>query len=387
MAGPTPVSALIHAATMVTSGIVLLCRLAPLFVLTPATMTIVAWVGAATAVFAASIGLVQRDIKKVLAYSTVSQLGYMFLGLGAAGFAAGFFHVFTHAWFKALLFLGAGSVIVAMHHEQDLFKMGGLKSKMPMTYWTMLIATLCIIGFPGTSGFASKDEILYLAFQKSPALWVVGVLGACFTAFYMLRLLTLTFHGEPRDANAFDHAKESPYTMTVPLILLAAGSLLAVFLGWPEAFGGSFAIEGFLGPSLTYGQAHAAEAHHGGHGLAWGLATVSTVLVLAAAWLGWRTYRKGLPQAGAPWLHRLLLNKYFVDEGIEMVLLSPLRWLGGFMHKVVDVVVIDGLGINVPAALTRLAGDGASLLQTGRVQNYILTMGLGMAALVWVFLM
>ena len=392
MAGPTPVSALIHAATMVTSGIVLLCRLAPLFELTPITLDIVAWVGAATALFAASIGLVQRDIKKVLAYSTVSQLGYMFLGLGAAGFAAGFFHVFTHAWFKALLFLGAGSVIVAMHHEQDLFKMGGLKSKMPITYWTMFIATLCIIGFPGTSGFASKDEILYIAFQKSPVLWAVGVLGACFTAFYMFRLLTLAFHGEPRDSHAFEHAKESPYTMTAPLILLAVGSLLAVFLGWPQAFGGSFAIEGFLEPSLTYGQLHEPVAEHGGHGLAWTLASISTVLVLVAAWFGWNTYKKGLDVAKAraesvPGLHRLLLNKYFVDEAIDAVLLSPVRWLGDRMHKIVDVVVIDGIGVNLPAALTRMFGDFASLLQTGRVRNYVLTMGLGMAALVWVFLM
>jgi NADH-quinone oxidoreductase subunit L len=359
--------------------------------LTPITMQIVAWVGAATAIFAASIGLTQRDIKKVLAYSTVSQLGYMFLGLGVAGFAAGFFHVFTHAWFKALLFLGAGSVIVAMHHEQDLFKMGGLRSKMPITYWTMVIATLCIIGFPGTSGFASKDEILYLAFQKSPALWAVGVIGACFTAFYMFRLITLAFHGEPRDAHAFGHAKESPATMTAPLVLLAIGALLAVCLGWPQAFGGSFYIEGFLEPSLTYGQPHAPEAHHGGHGLAWGLACVSTVLVLASAWFGWRTYRGGLGAAkaradAAPRLHSLLLNKYYVDEAIEKCLLAPLRWLGAQLHKVVDVVLIDGLGVNTPASLTIEAGHLVSRLQTGLVRNYILTMMLGMAALVWVFL-
>ena len=217
MAGPTPVSALIHAATMVTAGIFMICRLAPLFQLTPITLTVVAWVGGATALFAATIGLLQRDIKKVLAYSTVSQLGYMFLGLGAGGFAAGFFHLFTHAWFKALLFLGAGSVIMAMHHEQDLFKMGGLKTKMPVTFWTMAIATLCIIGFPGTSGFASKDEILYLAYLKSPVLWAMGVAGACCTAFYMARLFTLTFFGEPRDRHAFEHAHESPRTMILPL--------------------------------------------------------------------------------------------------------------------------------------------------------------------------
>ncbi len=223
MAGPTPVSALIHAATMVTAGIYLICRLAPLFLLTPITLTVVAWVGGATALFAALIGLFQRDIKKVLAYSTVSQLGYMFLGLGSAGFAAGFLHLFTHAWFKALLFLGAGSVIHAMHHEQDLFRMGGLKAKLPVTFWTMVVATLCIMGFPGTSGFFSKDEILFLAWQKSPVLYAMGLLGAACTAFYMWRLMALAFWGEPRDPHAFDHAHESPATMTAPLAILAVG--------------------------------------------------------------------------------------------------------------------------------------------------------------------
>jgi len=391
MAGPTPVSALIHAATMVTSGIVLLCRLAPLFMLTPITMNAVAWVGAATALFAASIGLLQRDIKKVLAYSTVSQLGYMFLGLGVAGFAAGFFHVFTHAWFKALLFLGAGSVITAMHHEQDLFKMGGLKSKMPITYWTMFIATLCIIGFPGTSGFASKDEILYLAYLQSPILWAMGVIGACFTAFYMFRLLTLAFLGKSREHHAYEHAHESPRTMTTPLLVLAVGSLLAVFLGWPEAFGGTFAIEGFLKPSIAYGQEHIHAIHHGSHGLAWKLAAVSTTLSLFAAWFGWKTYKKGLSVAEAraralPKLHNVLFNKYYVDEGVDRLILAPFRWFGRLLHKLFDVIVIDGLIINLPAALAKMTGDFASLVQTGRVRNYVLTMGLGMLALIWIFL-
>jgi len=391
MAGPTPVSALIHAATMVTSGIVILCRLAPLFQLAPITLNVVAWVGAGTALFAASIGLVQRDIKKVLAYSTVSQLGYMFLGLGAAGFAAGFFHVFTHAWFKALLFLGAGSAITAMHHEQDLFKMGGLKAKMPITFWTMLIATLCIIGFPGTSGFASKDEILYLAYLKSPYLWAIGLLGACFTAFYMLRLLTLAFLGEPRDRHAHEHAVESPVTMTVPLALLAVGALGAVALGWPEAFGGSFAIGKFLAPSVAYGQVAEHAAHHGSHGLALALAAISTVLCLAAAWFGWATYKKGLTVAEArmasmPRLHRLVLNKYYVDEGIELFLLAPIRWFGNLLFKLFDVIIIDGVGVNLPAAFVRVAGDFVSLLQTGRVRNYVLAMGIGVVTLIWIFL-
>jgi NADH-quinone oxidoreductase subunit L len=391
MAGPTPVSALIHAATMVTSGIYMICRLAPVFTLTPITMDVVAWVGAATALFAATIGLVQRDIKKVLAYSTVSQLGYMFLGLGASGFAAGFFHVFTHAWFKALLFLGAGSVIHAMHHEQDLFKMGGLKSKMPITFWTMLVATLAIIGFPGTSGFASKDEILYLAYLKSPALWVIGLIAACCTAFYMLRLFTLTFLGKARDHHAYDHAHESPVSMTLTLSLLAVGSLLAVWLGWPKAFGGEFRIEEWLASAVTYGQLHAHHGEHGSHQLAWGLASVSTVLGLGFAAFGYFSYKDGLAVAEAraarfPFLHRLLLNKYYVDEGVELYLLRPIRWSGNLLWKLFDVIIIDGVGVNLPGALTRVFGDFTALFQTGRVRNYALSMALGAAVLLYVFL-
>jgi NADH-quinone oxidoreductase subunit L len=391
MAGPTPVSALIHAATMVTSGIYMICRLAPVFTLTPITMDVVAWVGAATALFAATIGLVQRDIKKVLAYSTVSQLGYMFLGLGASGFAAGFFHVFTHAWFKALLFLGAGSVIHAMHHEQDLFKMGGLKSKMPITFWTMLVATLAIIGFPGTSGFASKDEILYLAYLKSPALWVIGLIAACCTAFYMLRLFTLTFLGKARDHHAYDHAHESPASMTLTLSLLAVGSLLAVWLGWPKAFGGDFRIEEWLASAVTYGQLHAHHGEHGSHQLAWGLASVSTVLGLSFAAFGYFSYKDGLAVAEAraarfPFLHRLLLNKYYVDEGVELCLLGPIRWFGNVLWKLFDVIIIDGVGVNLPGALTRVFGDFTALFQTGRVRNYALSMALGAAVLLYVFL-
>ncbi|MBK9796906.1 MAG: NADH-quinone oxidoreductase subunit L [Holophagaceae bacterium] len=391
MAGPTPVSALIHAATMVTSGIYMICRLAPVFTLAPITMDVVAWVGAGTALFAATIGLVQRDIKKVLAYSTVSQLGYMFLGLGASGFAAGFFHVFTHAWFKALLFLGAGSVIHAMHHEQDLFKMGGLKAKMPATFWTMLVATLAIIGFPGTSGFASKDEILYLAYLKNPMLWVIGVVAACCTAFYMLRLFTLTFLGKPRDHHAFDHAHESPVSMTLPLALLAVGTVLAVWLGWPKAFGGDFRIEAWLAPATTFGQLHGAHGEHGSHALAWGLASVSTLLGLSSAAFGYFSYKDGLAVSEAraaqfPFLHRLLLNKYYVDEGVELYLLRPIRWFGNLLWKLFDVILIDGVGVNLPGALTRVSGDFTALFQTGRVRNYALSMALGAAVLLYVFL-
>ncbi len=388
MAGPTPVSALIHAATMVTSGIYLICRLAPVFTLAPITMSTIAWVGGLTALFAATMGLFQRDIKKVLAYSTVSQLGYMFLGLGAAGFAAGFFHVFTHAWFKALLFLGAGSVIHALHHQQDLFQMGGLRHKAPITFWTMAIGTLAIMGFPGFSGFFSKDEILYLAFLKSPALWVIGVLGACCTSFYMWRLMALTFWGEPRDAHAHDHAHESPWTMTAPLVVLAVGAAAWGFWGVPEAFGGHFQIGAFLEPALTYGQRHAAHGHP--HGPAILLALVSTGLGLAAGWFGWSRYRAGLAweqafEARFPGLHRVLLNKYFVDEGIEVAVLAPLRRLGRFLWRGIDTVVIDGIGVTLAPAVVQAAGHFAAFLQTGRVRNYALLLTLGLAGLLWAF--
>ena len=390
MAGPTPVSALIHAATMVTAGVYMLARLHFLYELAPRALEVVLLTGCFTAFFAAVIALLQKDIKKVLAYSTVSQLGYMFLGLGASGFAAGFFHVFTHAWFKALLFLGAGSVIHAMHHEQDLFRMGGLRSKLPVTFWTMLIATLAIMGLPPFSGFFSKDEILYLAFLKSPWLWGIGVVGACCTAFYMWRLMALAFWGEPRDHHAFDHAHESPWQMTAPLAVLAVGSALAGFLGVPEAFGGHFAIGRFLEPALTFGQAHAG---HGGHhaGPAVLLAVISTGLGLAAAATGFLLYKDGLGKAEAmaarvPGLHLVLLNKYFVDEAIEGYLLRPIRWFGNLLWKLFDVILIDGVGVNLPGALTRVAGDFVALLQTGRVRNYALGMGVGLLALLWAFL-
>jgi len=392
MAGPTPVSALIHAATMVTAGIYLICRLAPLFLLTPITLTTVAWVGGATALFAATIGLFQRDIKKVLAYSTVSQLGYMFLGLGSAGFAAGFLHLFTHAWFKALLFLGAGSVIHGMHHQQDLFRMGGLKARMPVTFWTMLIATLCIMGFPGTSGFFSKDEILYLAFQKSPGLYAMGLLGAACTAIYMWRLMALAFWGEPRDHHAFEHASESPATMTVPLALLAVGALLAGLLGLPKIWGGSFAIEGWLEPALNFGRTAAAPAAEpGGSGLAWGLMALSTTVALASGYLGWRIYRRGPAAEEAfagrrPALYRALANKWYVDEAVEACILGPARWTGNCLWKAFDVILIDGIGVNLPGALTRVGGDLTAQVQTGRVRNYALGMAVGAVLLLWIFL-
>jgi NADH-quinone oxidoreductase subunit L len=316
----------------------------------------------------------------------------MFLGLGAAGFAAGFFHVFTHAWFKALLFLGAGSVIQGLHHEQDLFKMGGLRARMPITFWTMVIATLCIMGFPGTSGFFSKDEILYLAFLKSPVLYVIGLLGAVCTAFYMWRLMGLAFWGEPRDPHAFEHAHESPWTMTAPLVVLAAGALLAGLLGLPRIWGGTFAIEGWLEPALTFGQLGGGEAaERGSSGLAWGLMALSTVLALGSGLAGFLLYRGGTAGEEAfagkfPALYRALSSKYYVDEAVEAVVLAPVRWIANLSWKFFDVILIDGVGVNLPGALTRIAGDFTARTQTGRVRNYALGMAFGTMLLLWFFL-
>jgi NADH-quinone oxidoreductase subunit L len=245
------------------------------------------------------------------------------------------------------------------------------------------------MGFPGFSGFFSKDEILYLAYLKSPVLWAMGLAGAGLTSFYMWRLMALTFWGEPRDGHAYEHASESPWTMAVPLALLAAGSLLAGWWGVPEAFGGRFAIGSFLAPSLTYGQVHGGHAVHGGPAIL--LAIASTGLSLAAGLWGFLSYRDGLALAEAraskwPTLHRWVENKYYVDEGLERFLLGPIRGLGHLLWKLFDVIFIDGLGVNLPAAMTRLAGDGLAFFQTGRVRNYVLAMTLGTLALLWIFL-
>ena len=260
MEGPTPVSALIHAATMVTAGVYMVARSNALFVLAPTSMKTVAIVGALTAIFAASIGLVQNDIKRVLAYSTVSQLGYMFLALGVGAFAAGVFHVFTHAFFKALLFLGAGSVIHAMSGEQDMRNMGALRDRIPKTYWTMFIATLAIAGIPPFAGFFSKDEILWQTWTSEGGayrvLWAVGYITALMTAFYMFRLIYLTFYSKPRMSHEVEHhIHESPASMTMPLIVLAVMSLFAGFLGWPHSLGGSDRFARYLDPVFSRGEA------------------------------------------------------------------------------------------------------------------------------------
>ncbi len=395
MAGPTPVSALIHAATMVTAGVYLVARCSAVFVLAPDALTLVAWVGAGTAVFAATIGLAQNDIKKVLAYSTVSQLGYMFLACGVGAFGVGMFHVFTHAFFKACLFLGSGSVIMAMHHEQDMRAMGGLAPKVKRTYLTMMVATVAIAGIPPLAGFFSKDQILGAAFAGGHlVLFAIGLFTAGMTAFYMFRLARMTFYGEFRgSAEAEKHVHESPATMTVPLIVLAAGSLLVGFLGVPEALGGSNRFVSFLAPSLA-----TAHPHHLSHATEYVLMALSVAVAAAGILLAWRWYgQKGatpeVPSAAAQAFYeksgalgRLVANKWYVDEGIEAAVLSPFRKIGTFLWRGFDSLVIDGI-VNASAFLVELTGDLVRFFTTGNVRNYALSFSLGVLVLaLYVFL-
>ena len=400
MAGPTPVSALIHAATMVTSGIYMIVRLNFLFQLTPQTMIIIAWIGGITALFAATIGTVQNDIKKVLAYSTVSQLGYMFLALGVGAFVAGFFHVLTHAFFKALLFLGSGSVIHAMHHAhhhagihdkdaQDIRNMGGLRKYMPATFWTFLIGTIAIAGFPPFAGFFSKDEILWKTFASGHrALWIVGAVAALLTAFYMFRLVYLTFFGDfrgnEREAEALH---ESPRSMTVPLIILAVLAAIGGFLGVPHVFHLPNLLEHILEPMIPA----IAEGHlmHSVR-LEWILMGGSVAIALVGFLVARAMYRKvsDVPEKIAGSLgpvYRLLLNKYYVDEVYAAGVVHPIRRLADFLWYYVDVIVIDGL-VNLAGMIASCMGRVVALFQNGSVKMYAFSMLAGILILFWVFL-
>jgi NADH-quinone oxidoreductase subunit L len=422
MEGPTPVSALIHAATMVTAGVYMVARSSHLFRLTPDTSAIVATVGAFTAIFAASIALTQNDIKRVLAYSTVSQLGYMFLALGVGAYWVGIFHLYTHAFFKALLFLGSGSVIHAMSGEQDMRFMGGLKDKIPVTYRTMLIGTLAIAGIPGLAGFFSKDEILWQTFANGfTILWAVGAITALMTAFYMWRLMAMTFYGESRvDAKKAAHIHESPKNMTVPLMVLAAGSVLAGYVGVPKLwsiFPESFrCLETWLstvvGTEAAEGAGHAAE---GGAGLEWGLMLLSIALAVAGITFAWYLYTKRRPEkeplmALGP-LYNGSLHKWYVDEIYNFLFVNGLVLGGGSALSRFDKNVVDG-GVNGTGWLTRSTSrlsmwwdtwivDGAvrltafvvklssypvRILQTGSVQSYALVFVIGIVAVLGYYL-
>ncbi len=362
MEGPTPVSALIHAATMVTAGVYMVVRMNVIYQLAPVAMDVVAIVGAVTAIFAASMALVQNDIKKVLAYSTISQLGYMFLALGVGAFAAGIFHLMTHAFFKALLFLGAGSVIHAMSGEQDIRKMGGLWDKIPNTAKTFAVATLAIAGIFPFAGFFSKDEILGSSFDRYRSLWVVGFITAGLTAFYMARLFFLTFLGYCRaDEHVEKHIHESPWPMTVPLMILAGFSLIGGWIGWPEALGGENRFEKFLDPVLKGVLPETGEVNIVHHALVKELLLMGASLTIAAGgiFLAYQLYcaKRMAPELVAkkwPRLYQLLLHKYYVDEIYDAAVVERTKDLGTGLVWL-DANVIDGLGVNGAGWLARFS--------------------------------
>ena len=392
MAGPTPVSALIHAATMVTAGVYMVCRLGFLYAAAPGAATVVAWTGALTAILAATIAIAQTDIKKVLAYSTVSQLGYMFLAAGCGAYSAAMFHVVTHAFFKALLFLGAGSVILAMHHEQDMDKMGGLRRFIPLTWATFLVGVVAIAGFPPFSGFFSKDEVLlsaWLAHDVPGHYWLygIGLVTAGITAFYMFRLHFRTFHGDCRaPAEVRSQIHEPARTVTLPLVVLAVLAAFGGFIGPSEAFvpiedANSFAH--FLEPATP-------SAHHDvSHATERWLALASVAVALAGFGLAWLLYvrRPELAPRIAGSLGRVraaVENKYWVDEAYDATIVRPLVSVSdSFLYRSIDAAAIDGTGVNgVGRAVRAVAGDVLRYLQTGLAQSYLLLMLLGSVAIV-----
>ena len=396
MAGPTPVSALIHAATMVTAGVYMVTRCNVLFRLAPQAMFVVAVVGGVTAIFAAVIAIAQNDIKKVLAYSTVSQLGYMFLACGVGAYVAGMFHVLTHAFFKACLFLGSGAVIHALGGEQDMRRMGGLGRRLPLTYRTFLVATLALAGIPPLAGFFSKDAILTGVFAAHhTVLFGVGLLTAGLTAFYMFRLVSLTFAGDFRGTpEEAAHVHEAPPTMTLPLVLLAFLSAFAGFLGLPEVFGkGANRVAAFLEPIFL--RIGLASDEPPGHELSpateWLLIGVSVAVAIIGILVAWNWYakRRGEPAARVaasfPALYRLVAEKFRIDELYGVLFVKPFAWLARVLWKVVDVLIIDGV-LNAGAFLVELVGDVLRFLQTGNVRNYALTFLIGIVALLLIVL-
>ena len=425
MAGPTPVSALIHAATMVTAGVYMIARMNVLFFHAEFASSIVLMVGAATALLAASIGLVQNDIKKVLAYSTVSQLGFMFVAMGAGAYAIGVFHLMTHAFFKACLFLGSGSVIMAMHHEQDMRFYGGLKKFMPTTHWTFFAASLAIAGFPFMAGFMSKDEILWWAFASergNTVAWVMVVIAAFFTAFYMFRILWMTFWGEHRgvpeghghhgaddagdqhgahghddhaDAHGHGHAhggdpKESPWTMTVPLVVLGMLSIFGGLLSVPAIFTGGetlhFSLHHWLHPVMANAEVHLRPAMHHNLAVEGGLMGVSTAVALGSIGLAYLYYSgkdklRDVVALNFPRLHHLLWNKWFVDEVYEATIIAPTVFVSREgLWRIVDEVLIDGL-VNVIAEGGKLTALWVGKLQNGDLRSAAAVMAIGLAIL------
>jgi NADH-quinone oxidoreductase subunit L len=370
MEGPTPVSALIHAATMVTAGVYVVARSHALFLQSETAMYVVAIVGCATAFYAATIGLVQSDIKKVLAYSTVSQLGYMFLGCGVGAFGAGIFHLMTHAFFKALLFLSAGSVIHAMGGEQDMWHMGGLASKIKITFWCMLFGTIAIAGFFPFAAFFSKDAILFAAFNSAhggKALYSVGLLAAILTSFYMFRLIWLTFFGHKRYDERKVHVHESPRNMTVPLTILAFLSLTGGWFAFPALWGGKDYFTEFLSPVFGSSAVSGVESQHSLELALSGVAVSAATLGLIVAW---RMYAKDVKRGTSTGLHKILYNKYYVDELYQAAVVNPLVWLSrNILWKAVDEGTIDG-AVNGIAYGVKEIGDGVRHVQSGNMRSY-----------------
>jgi proton-translocating NADH-quinone oxidoreductase, chain L len=381
MAGPTPVSALIHAATMVTAGIYMIARSNLMYSMAPGTLNCIAIIGIATALLAASIALKQNDIKKVLAYSTVSQLGYMFLALGTGAYVAAVFHVMTHAFFKALLFLGSGSVIHAMGGEQDMRKMGGLSKYMKVTNITFLIGCLAIAGIPGFSGFFSKDEILANAFATSPVLYVLGIIGALMTAFYMFRLYATTFKGDFRGTEEQrHHLHESPAAITIPLIVLAILSIIGGYVGIPEFLAhGAHSLKAFLDPVFAASAPELAKLghHHPDHSTEWLLTGVSSALIIIMVVIAWTRYSKKPDLDEAQGFGKLLQDKWYVDELYNALIVRPLDALGKFLNNVFEKNIVDGI-VNGVGRLVSYGGRQLRWLQSGQTGAYVLLMVVGM---------
>ena len=408
MEGPTPVSALIHAATMVTAGVYMIGRMSFVFIKSPDTMMVVAVVGAATAIFAATIGTAQNDIKRVLAYSTVSQLGFMFIAMGVGAFWAGIFHLMTHAFFKACLFLGSGSVIHAMHgalhhghlHDdpQDMRNMGGMRKYMPITFITFLVSTIAIAGIPGFSGFFSKDEILWQAFANpyhgslNLLIWGLGAVAACFTAFYMFRLVFMTFYGECRiNPKVKDHLHESPLVITIPLMVLGFLAVVGGFIGMPKLLGMlPNYFEHWLDPvfelATEYGKQYAHTGAHHSHALEWGLMGLSVVIAIVGISIAASMYLKNatLPKKFTdtfPGLHRAVYNKWYVDELYDFLFVNPCKGFGNFLWKGFDVLIVDGI-VNGVAAVVRGWSSAFRYSETGYVHNYAFVMAASTVAIV-----
>ena len=391
MEGPTPVSALIHAATMVTAGVFLVARCSPIFSLSETALMVVALTGAITSLFAATIGLVQNDLKRIIAYSTVSQLGYMFLACGVGAYTAGVFHLYTHAFFKALLFLCAGSVMHAMGGELDIQKMGSLKKYMPVTYITMLIASFSIAGVPGLAGFFSKDEILWLAYSgPSPVgklVWAMGTVVAFLTAFYSFRLIFLTFHGSFRGTHEQEHhLHESPKAMTIPLMLLCVGAVAAGWVGIPHLVGGGAHFAEFMKPVLGHPEGH------GTHAEEWMVMGISVLVGFAGIGFAYFMYivRPELPalvtrQFSA--VHKVLFNKYYVDELYSFIIIRPTIWIAkNVLINVTDARIIEAIVNGVPSAIAAVS-SGLRRVQTGLMQHYATIMATGLLIIVAIMLL